>query len=121
MDHYVSVEEYIAQFSPTTQLLLLEIREAILELVPRAEEVISYGIPTYKFYGNLVHFGGYKNHVGFYPGPSGLEAFRDEVDEYKNGKGSVQFPIDKPLPMTLIKKIISFRMAENEAKSHLFS
>src|SRR5688572_27984956 len=93
-------------------------RQIILKEVPDAEEKIGYGIPTYKLNGkNLVHFGGFKNHVGFYPAPSGLTAFEKELSPYKAAKGSVQFPHDKPLPKTLIAKIVKFRLQEEKEKS----
>lgn len=108
-----SIDTYILGFPKNVQVLLQLIRETILISAPKAEETIKYGIPTYVLKGNLVHFGGYKNHIGFYPAPSGIEAFKKELSVYKNAKGSVQFPIDKPLPLTLITKIVQFRVKEN--------
>ena len=113
------VDKYIASFPKEVQERLQAIRQIILKEVPDAEEKIGYGIPTYKLNGkNLVHFGGFKNHVGFYPTPSGLSAFEKELSAYQAGKGSAQFPNDKPLPVALITKIVKFRLKENmeEAK-----
>ena len=87
--------------------------EAIKESAPDAEEKISYQMPTFALHGNLVHFAAHKNHIGFYPTPSGIEAFKDELSEYKWAKGSVQFPLEKPLPYDLVSKIVKFRVAEN--------
>src|SRR5688572_10599925 len=90
-------------------------RQIILKEVPDAEEKIGYGIPTYKLNGkNLVHFGGFKNHVGFYPAPSGLTAFEKDLSKYKAAKGSVQFPHDEPLPLTLVTKIVKYRLKEEK-------
>ncbi len=108
-----SVDAYISGFPKEIQLLLNVMRETILKSAPDAEETIKYGIPTFVFYGNLVHFGGYKKHIGFYPAPSGIEAFKKELSVYKNAKGSVQFPVDRPLPLSLISKIVKFRVKEN--------
>lgn len=108
-----SIEKYISNFPKDVQILLKSIRETIQKSAPNAEETIKYGIPTFVLNGNLVHFGGYKNHIGFYPTPSGIEAFKKELSMYKNAKGSVRFPIDKPLPLNLITKIVKFRIKEN--------
>src|SRR5476649_2142452 len=83
---------------------------------PNAEEAISYAIPTFKLNGNLVHFAAFKNHIGFYPTPMGVEEFRAELSAYKEGKGSVQFPLDKPMPLDLITRMVQFRVAKNLAK-----
>lgn len=112
-----TVDEYIAGFPASTQMVLKKMRGLIKKAAPGAEEVISYGIPTYVLDGNLVHFGGYKNHIGFYPAPSGIEAYKKELSVYKGAKGSVQFPIDKPLPEMLIKSIVHFRVLENKEKA----
>jgi uncharacterized protein YdhG (YjbR/CyaY superfamily) len=85
--------------------------------VPEVEEAISYGIPTFKLYGNLVHFAGYKNHIGFYPGAAGVETFKEGLSEYKLSKGTVQFPIDKPIPFDLIIKIVDFRVKQNLSRA----
>ena len=111
------VDNYIAGFPEATQKLLEEIRQTLHQAAPDAEEKIGYGIPTLTLHGNLVHFAGYKNHIGFYPAPRGLEAFKEELSGYKGAKGSVQFPLDQPLPLDLITRITKFRMEENLAKA----
>lgn len=110
------VDAYIKSFPPETQKLLTSLRETIKREAPDAEEAIKYGIPTFIYHGNLVHFAGYKHHIGFYPTPSGVEAFKKELTPYKQAKGSVQFPLDKPIPLSLIAKIVKFRVKENEEK-----
>jgi uncharacterized protein YdhG (YjbR/CyaY superfamily) len=112
-----SIDEYILKFTPEVQEILTTLRKVIKDSAPEAEEKISYQMPTFVLYGNLVHFAAFKNHIGFYPAPSGIEAFNDELSEYKGGKGSIQFPIDKPLPYELISKIVKHRVAENIKKS----
>lgn len=111
-----AVEEYISQFPAEVQQILQEIRSIIKDTVPEAEEKISYGMPTFYLNGNLVHFAAHKKHIGFYPTPTGIEAFKDELSNYKGAKGSVQFPIDKPMPYDLIRKIVEFRVSENKNK-----
>ena len=115
------IDKYIAGFPKGTQEILEELRATIRKVAPDAEETINYGIPTFTLKGNLVHFGAYKNHIGFYPAPSGIEAFKKELSIYEGAKGSIKFPIDKPLPFDLIVKIVKFRAKENlekaEAKS----
>jgi uncharacterized protein YdhG (YjbR/CyaY superfamily) len=108
-----TIDEYIAAFPPNVQKKLKEIRSAIRTSAPEAEEKISYAIPTYTLNGNLVHFAAFKNHVGFYPTPNGIEAFKKELSQYEGGKGTVQFPLDKPLPIALIKKIVKHRVRQN--------
>ena len=110
-----NTDDYISQFPEKQQAALEQIRKTIKAAAPAAEEVISYQMPAYKQNGMLVYFAGYENHVGFYPTPSGIEAFKKELGVYKGAKGSVQFPIDQPLPLGLIKKIVQFRIKENEA------
>jgi uncharacterized protein YdhG (YjbR/CyaY superfamily) len=110
---YASIDEYIRSFPPEIQKLLNEVRAAIKATAPDAMEKISYQIPTFYLNGNLVHFAAFKNHIGFYPASSGISAFKDELKEYKNSKGSVQFPLDKPIPIALIKRIVKFRVGEN--------
>jgi uncharacterized protein YdhG (YjbR/CyaY superfamily) len=107
------IDSYIVSFPEETQILLEQIRSTIKKAAPDAAEVISYQMPTFKLHGILVHFAGYKNHIGFYPGASGIEAFNKEISAYKWAKGSVQFPLDKPLPLELITKIVTFRKSEN--------
>lgn len=109
------IDNYIAAFPPETQLLLEEIRAIIHKAAPEATEKISYAMPTFDLKGNLVHFAGYKNHIGFYPAPSGITAFQEELSKYKNSKGAVQFPLDKPLPADLITRIVKLRVEENLA------
>lgn len=110
---YKTIDEYILQFSPEVQEVLETLRKVIKEAAPDAEEKISWQMPTFALHGNLVHFAAHKNHIGFYPAPSGIEAFKNELSEYKGAKGSVQFPIKKPMPYELISKIVKFRVAEN--------
>ena len=112
-----TIDEYIAIFPADVQKRLQEIRAAIQSVAPQATEKISYQMPTFYWNGNLVHFAAFKNHIGFYPVPSGIEAFKKELSKYAQGKGSVQFPLDQPLPLALIKKIVKFRVAENLAKA----
>jgi len=112
-----SIDEYIFRFSLDVQGILEMLRKVIKESAPDAEEKISYQMPTFVLHGNLVHFAAYKNHIGFYPTPSGIDAFKDELSEFKGAKGSVQFPIEKPIPYELISKIVKFRVAENIKKS----
>src|SRR5690606_28993944 len=100
---------------------LQEMRQTISRAAPNAREIISYAIPTYVLNGNLVHFAAFKNHIGFYPGPSGIEAFNAELAGYKKAKGSVQFPMDEPLPLETIFKIVKFRLGENLNKGKLKS
>lgn len=113
----VEVDEYIAGFPPEVRAKLQTMRELIREIVPQAEEKISYKMPTYALHGNLVHFAGYAKHIGFYPAPSGIEEFKQELSAYKGAKGSVQFPLDQPLPEALIRRIVAFRVKENEEKA----
>lgn len=108
-----SIEEYILEFPPKIQEILNKVRQVIKEAAPEAGEKISWGMPTFVLHGNLVHFAAYKNHIGFYPAPSGIEAFKYELSEYKGAKGSVQFPLNKPIPYELIRKIVEFRVVEN--------
>lgn len=113
-----TVDEYIAAFDAGTQAKLQEIRNTIKKAAPAAEEMISYMMPAYKYNGSsLVYFAGYKNHIGFYATPTGHEAFEKELSIYKQGKGSVQFPLDKPLPLTLISKIVKYRLKQNLEKT----
>ncbi|HCY76787.1 MAG TPA: hypothetical protein DHV28_12775 [Ignavibacteriales bacterium] len=111
-----SVDEYIKTFPADIQKILKQVRETIKKAAPEAEETINYQIPTFKLNGNLVHFAAFKNHIGFYPAPSGLKKFQKELSDYKSSKGSVQFPIDKPIPLALIIKIVKSRVKENLEK-----
>jgi uncharacterized protein YdhG (YjbR/CyaY superfamily) len=114
----VSTDAYIASFPKETQQLLNQVRTAIKEAAPKAEELISYSMPAYKLNGRpLVYFAGYEHHIGFYPTPAAIESFRKELSAYKSAKGSVQFPLDKPMPVTLIKKMVKYKVAENLEKA----
>ncbi len=114
-----SIDEYIATFPQDIQKILQEIRAVVKAAAPYAEEKISYQMPTFFMNGNLVHFAAFKNHIGFYPTPSGTEAFKKELSIYKGAKGSVQFPLDKPMPLKLITRIVKFRVAENSKKAKM--
>ena len=114
-----SIDQYIATFPEETQKILQELRAAIKAAAPDAEEKISYQMPAFALKGNLVYFAALKNHIGFYPTPSGITAFKDELAQYESSKGAVKFPIDKPLPLKLIKKIVKFRVAENLKNAEL--
>jgi len=111
------IDLYIAGFPAETQQVLEQVRAAIRKAAPDASEIINYGIPTFFLDGNLVHFAGYKNHIGFYPTPSAIEAFKKELSVYEGAKGSVQFPLDKPMPFSLISKITRFRVKQNTDKA----
>lgn len=113
---YTSIDEYIKCFPLEVQKILEELRIAIKMAAPDAQEKISYQMPTFYLNGNLVHFAAHKSHIGFYPAPSGIETFKQELKAYKSAKGSVQFPIDKPLPMELISRIVKYRVEENLKK-----
>ena len=112
-----SIEEYILQFPTNIQEILQMLRKVINEAAPDIQEKISYQMPTFVLHGNLVHFAAFKNHIGFYPTPSAINAFKDELSKFKGGKGSVQFPIDEPIPYELISSIVKFRVAENLIKA----
>jgi uncharacterized protein YdhG (YjbR/CyaY superfamily) len=112
-----TIDEYIAGFPPDVQVILQKIRATIRKAAPQAEETIKYQMPTFTLHGNLVHFAAFKNHIGFYPVPTGIEAFKRELSVYKGGKGSIQFPLDKSIPYGLISKIVKFRVKENLAKA----
>ncbi len=113
MDKPKSTDEYISSFPKETQILLQEVRKTIKNVAPEADESISYGMPAYKLNGKvLVYFAGYKNHIGFYATPTGHAEFTEELAKYKQGKGSVQFPINEPMPLDLITKIVKFRISE---------
>jgi uncharacterized protein YdhG (YjbR/CyaY superfamily) len=116
MPEYSDIDSYIACFPNATQKILNEIRATIRKNAPEAKEKISYGIPTFTLNGNLVHFAGYKNHVGFYPGALGIQTFSEELSAYEGGKGSVRFPLDRPVPYDLIAEIVKFRVIRNSEK-----
>ena len=111
-----TIDEYIAGFPSDVQEILQKIRRTIHEAAPEAQEKISYQMPTFYLKGNLVHFAAFKEHIGFYPVPTGIEKFKKELSVYKQGKGSVQFPLDQPMPYDLITRIVKFRVKENSAK-----
>jgi len=111
-----SIDEYIERFPEETQQLLQEMRLMIRKAAPKAEESISYGMPTFRLGRNRVYFAGFRNHIGFYPIPSGIEAFKKELSKYKQGEGSVQFPIGEPLPLALVSRIVKFRMKQDAGK-----
>lgn len=113
----VLVDEYISQFPSDVQVKLQSLRQIIRDSAPNAVEKISYKMPTYAEHGNLVHFAAYSKHIGFYPGASGIEAFKEELSRYKGAKGSVQFPLDQPLPEELIRRIVEFRVQANVEKA----
>ena len=112
-----SIDAYIAGFPSEVQGILEKIRGIIKAAAPDAREAIKYQIPTFELNGNLVHFAAFQKHIGFYPTPSGIEQFKDDLSPYNSAKGSVQFPLDSPIPYTLIKKIVKFRVNENREKS----
>ena len=111
-----TIDEYISGFPKDIQKILQEMRKTIRTAAPDAEETINYAIPTFKLNGNLVHFAAFKNHIGFYPAPSGIDAFKKELSAYEGAKGSVKFPLDQPMPLGLITRIVKFRVKENMEK-----
>jgi len=113
----ITIDDYIAAFPEDVQETLQTIRRIVHEEAPDAQETIKYQMPTFTLNGNLVHFAAFKKHIGFYPVPSGIEAFKDELAGYVGGKGSVQFPLDQPMPYDLIRRIVAFRVSENQAKA----
>ena len=114
---YKNIDDYIASFPKDLQIILEQMRTIIRKAAPKAEEVISYAMPAFKLNSVLVYFAGYKNHIGFYPMPAAIIAFKKELSIYKSSKGAVQFPLDKPLPSALITKMIKYRIAENLQKA----
>jgi len=111
-----NIDEYISGFPQEIRVLLEQVRQTIRDAAPEATEAISYQMPTFRLNGNLVHFAAFKNHIGLYPAPTGIENFSKELSVYKGGKGSVQFPITDPLPLDLISRIVRFRVGENLKK-----
>lgn len=111
-----NIDEYIAGFPADVRNMLEKVRGVIREAAPQATETINYGIPTFQLNGNLVHFAAFKHHVGFYPTPSGIDKFREQLSMYENARGSVKFPIDREIPYALIDEIVRFRVKENLAK-----
>ncbi len=111
-----TIDEYIALYPAEVQTILHTIRTLIKTIVPTANEAIRYGIPTFQLQGNLVHFGAYKTHIGLYPGPQAILMFKSELTKYPTSKGAIQFPLDKPIPLGIIKKIVQFRVKESTKK-----
>jgi len=116
MKMYKDIDAHIAAQTPKVQKLLRALRTTIHAAAPKAAETISYGIPTFKLNGNLVHFAGYATHIGFYPGAAAITVFAKDLQKYDTAKGTVRFPLDKPLPLALVKKIVTFRVAMQLAK-----
>lgn len=117
MKNITSIDAYIAEFPTEVQAVLQQVRAAIRGVVPEAEETIRYAIPTFRYKGrNLVHFAGFKNHIGFYATPDGHAGFEAELSKYKQGKGSVQFPLNQPVPLDLIREIVRFRAEQENRK-----
>lgn len=116
---FKTVEEYLGHFPPATQKLLEEVRDTIKRAAPQAAETISYNMPAFMFHGMLVYYAAYGEHIGFYPTPSGIEAFKNELSSYKSAKGSVQFPLGKPMPLELIARMVRYRVEENAIKASL--
>jgi uncharacterized protein YdhG (YjbR/CyaY superfamily) len=112
-----TIDEFIAQYPDDIQVILQKVRQTIREVAPGAVEAIKYGIPTFVLNGNLVHFSAYKNHIGFYPAPQGLEKFKEELSKYEGSKGTVKFPLNQPIPYDLIRKITIFRVEQNLEKA----
>ena len=118
MEKFETIDEYIASFDGNTQDILKKFRENIQKRAPEATESMSYGMPTFKLYGhNLVHFAAFKNHIGFFPAPSGIDALADEAKPYRTGKGTMQFQFNQPIPWDLVLKIVDYRIKENENKN----
>jgi uncharacterized protein YdhG (YjbR/CyaY superfamily) len=113
MKEYADINAFIADCPEEVQVILEKIRATIQQAAPEAKEAIKYGMPTFVLYGNLVHFAAYKNYIGFYPAPTGIDAFIEELAPYRTGKGTIQFPFDKPIPYDLITKVVKFRVEEN--------
>lgn len=112
-----TIDQYIKAQPPKTQKVLRGLRAAVKAAAPQAGETINYAIPTFTLNGNLVHFAAFDKHIGFYPTPSGIAAFKKELAAYEGAKGSVKFPLDKPMPLKLITRIVKFRVAEQMKKS----
>ena len=119
MNNSTDIDAYISGFPESIQKLLQEVRSTVKQAAPQATEVISYGMPAFKQDGMLVYFAAFKNHIGFYPIPSAIDAFKEDLSAFKCTKGSVHFPLDKPLPAELITRIVTFRLSENRQKALL--
>lgn len=111
-----NIGDYISEFEPNYQALLIQMWETISAAAPEATEDIKYAMPTFVFHGNLVHFAAFKNHIGFYPGPAAILYFSSELTSFKTSKGAIQFPVSQPLPLALVTNIVRFRLAEQLAK-----
>jgi uncharacterized protein YdhG (YjbR/CyaY superfamily) len=111
-----TIDEYIASFPRNVKTILEELRRTIKDSAPEAEEAISYGMPAFKLNGNLVFFAAFKNHIGFYPTASAIETFKEELPDYEVSKGTIRFPMDKPIPFDLVRRIVSYRVKENMDK-----
>lgn len=116
---FKTVDEYMSSLPKSSREILEHLRKAIKQAAPKAEEMISYNMPAFKFHGALVYFAAYKTHIGFYPTASPIPIFKKELEKYELAKGTVRFPLDKPLPLALIKKIVKFKMSENIVKKEL--
>jgi uncharacterized protein YdhG (YjbR/CyaY superfamily) len=112
-----NIDEYIAGFPSVVGEILQKIRSTIRKVAPGAEETISYQIPTFRLHGNLIYFAAYKNHIGLYPAPRGVAEFKEVLSAYEGGKGTIRFPLDKPIPLRLISKIVKYRVKTNLAKA----
>jgi uncharacterized protein YdhG (YjbR/CyaY superfamily) len=112
-----TIDAYIAEFPKDIQKKLKDLRATIKKAAPKAEEKISYGMPTFALHGNLVHFAAFKNHIGFYPAPRAIVEFKNELAKYEGSKGTVQFPLDEPIPLPLIARMVKFRVAQNTEKA----
>ncbi len=113
MKSYKTIDAYIASYPKEVQVLLKQMRETIRKAAPKTTEAIKYGLPTFVQHGNVVHFGGFKKHIGFFPAPSGIEAFNKETAKYQKGKGTLQFSINEKLPLSLVTKITKYRLKED--------
>lgn len=113
---FKNIDEYISTFPKNIQTILQELRQVIKEAAPKAEEVISYQIPTFKLKGNLVHFAAFRDHISFFPTSSGVREFKSELSGYKTSKGTIRFPLDEPIPFDLLKRIVKYRVKENLEK-----
>jgi uncharacterized protein YdhG (YjbR/CyaY superfamily) len=113
---FKTIDEYIASFPPDVQQILEKLRMTIKDSAPNAQEAISYGMPAFKLNGDLVYFAAYKKHIGFCPrGPSAIKAFKDELSGYEQSKRTIRFPLDQPIPFDLVKRIVKFRVQQNES------
>jgi len=109
-----TIDEYIVTFPRNVQVILKELRRTIRDSAPEAEEAITYGMPAFKLNGNLVFFAAFKNHIGFYPTPSAIEAFKEELSDYEVSKGTIRFPMNRPVPLDLVRRIVAYRVKENQ-------